>query len=240
MGEVRLKPRGTAIQSPLKDLLRLAITLVQARLQMSRRRANRPVKMLMPKKERVYMRKGLERLGLQSYRDYLQGNHWRTLRRRMVQGACFTCGSQVDLVLHHATYARLGRETTADLFTLCNGCHVAVHRDSMRTGSLTPPAGGVPAAKRFGALSVGCPTCSAQPGEFCHTLSGMPRTAEHSERRRFADARARRKSAEKQQRAAKKAARSIGLTAEQLEAIRAAREAEFPLDDLQRRIRLGR
>jgi hypothetical protein len=186
------------------------------------------------------MRRGLERLGLRTYRDYLQGTHWRALRRRLAMDACFTCGAREGLVLHHATYARLGREIAADLFTLCEGCHVAVHRSSVQTRSLVPPAGRAPAAKRFGALSIGCPLCSARPGEFCHTVSGMPRTAEHKERRRFADAVARRDGLQRRRRAAKKAARSVGLDVDRYEAIRRAREAEFPLDDLQRRTRLGR
>lgn len=207
---------------------------------MSKRKTTRPIRMAMPKAERDHMRHGLERLGLKSYRDYLHTAHWRAVRSRLMLDACFTCGSREGLLLHHATYARLGREIAADLFTLCESCHVAVHRDSLRTRSLTPTAGRVPASKRFGALSIGCPICSARPGEFCHNVSGISRTSEHKERRRFADALAKRKSQEKAQRAARKTARSTGLTLKQFEDISAARTAEFPLDDLRSRTRLGR
>lgn len=155
--------------------------------------------MTMPQSERDLMLRGLRRLGMTSYREYLCSSHWRTTRRRLLGVACVCCGGSEGLALHHSTYARLGAEPAHDLHTLCESCHVAVHRSSARTGHLMPLATRTPVARRFGALVIGCPLCSARPGEYCHTLSGMPRTQEHKERRRFADALAKRKAAARAQ-----------------------------------------
>jgi hypothetical protein len=150
--------------------------------------------MTMPQSERDLMLRGLRSLGLTSYREYLCSSHWRTLRRRLLGECCVGCGRRENLVLHHSTYARLGAEPAHDLHTLCEPCHVAVHRSSVRTGHLMPLAGVAPTHKRFSALAIGCPLCSARPGEHCHTFSGQPRVQEHKERRRFADAAAKRRS----------------------------------------------
>jgi hypothetical protein len=163
------------------------------------RRAKRPVKMTMPQAERELMLRGLRRLGMISYREYLCSTHWRALRRRLLGDSCVCCGRREGLALHHSTYARLGAEPAHDLHTLCEGCHVAVHRASARTGHLMPLATRVTAEKRFGALKIGCPLCSARPGEYCHTLSCQPRVQEHKERRRVADALAKRKAAARPQ-----------------------------------------
>lgn len=139
------------------------------------------------------MLRRLKSLGLTSYREYLEGSHWRALRRRALGQRCSVCGETKGLVLHHSTYARLGAEPAHDLHTLCGPCHVAVHRASARTGHLMP-LGRPVTAKTYSALAVGCALCSARPGEFCHTPSGAPRHHEHKVRRQMADALARKSS----------------------------------------------
>lgn len=77
------------------------------------------------------------------YADYLQGEHWLTLRDRIFYKrgrTCEDCGwdedwqddfrytNQGPLNLHHVTYARLGHERLADLRILCARCHYRAHK----------------------------------------------------------------------------------------------------------------
>lgn len=82
--------------------------------------------------------KRLQRLGL-SYRAYLASPHWRDTRMRFfgseyaartVQGelCCELCrASNVRLSVHHRIYDRLGKEWLADLVSVCDRCHRAIH-----------------------------------------------------------------------------------------------------------------
>lgn len=85
----------------------------------------------LPHDESQHLARGLERLGLASYADYLASDGWKLRRRqtrRRAYGLCCACGAAADLHVHHATYARLGDELAADLVLLCSGCHEATHR----------------------------------------------------------------------------------------------------------------
>jgi hypothetical protein len=203
-------------------------------------------KMYVPQYERENMAKGLKRLGLSSYSSYIRSGSWEHTRRRLRRDCCEICGTRSTLALHHMTYARLGTERPEDVCTLCSECHGMVHTAARLGGTLYPQEvmdareDRPPQPRDIGALRIGCPTCSARPGEACRTVSGHTRSREHQERRRFADALTRRKGQQKAHRAAKKTARSTGLTLKQFEDISAARKAEFPLDDLRSRTRLGR
>lgn len=78
-----------------------------------------------------------------SYRDYLASPEWARVRERAIAragGRCELCGMRpgprngVSLHVHHATYARFGREHLDDLAVLCmrpdgTGCHATAHQD---------------------------------------------------------------------------------------------------------------
>lgn len=71
----------------------------------------------------------LEQLGYVDYTDYLDGAHWRAVRRRFRESdrtqTCI-CGKP-GVLLHHKTYERLGAEELTDLIALCLNCHEMVH-----------------------------------------------------------------------------------------------------------------
>lgn len=202
--------------------------------------------MYVPRYEIENMRDGLSRLGLSSYSAYMRSGGWGLTRRRLGRDCCEVCGKRVGLVLHHMTYVRLGSERPEDVCTLCSACHGEAHAAARLSGSLYPPqvliarGGRPPQPREIDALKIGCPLCSAGPGEACRKPSGATRPAEHKERRRLADSSARGRGQQRRRRSAKKKARSTGLTVKQVAAIKAAREAEFPLDDLRSRTRLSR
>ncbi len=62
---------------------------------------------------------------------YLGTMHWRKFVARYRASdrpqACFACG-QENVVLHHRTYERLGRERLSDVVPLCNSHHMELHR----------------------------------------------------------------------------------------------------------------
>src|SRR5207249_699404 len=72
----------------------------------------------------------LERLGFESYNDYLDSELWqRTKRRYRVSRSpqqCLVCGD-LHYELHHQTYERLGEEEMRDLVPLCDEHHSRLH-----------------------------------------------------------------------------------------------------------------
>jgi hypothetical protein len=70
-------------------------------------------------------------LGFSSYAEYLDSEHWKSVRARYraskVPDYCARCGGPGEN-LHHKTYERLGREWLRDLVLLCRPHHEAVHR----------------------------------------------------------------------------------------------------------------
>lgn len=65
------------------------------------------------------------------YGLYLQTEHWRNLRKSVLERdgrTCRHCGSGKHLRVHHITYARRGFEKLEDLITLCEDCHDKIHR----------------------------------------------------------------------------------------------------------------
>lgn len=72
------------------------------------------------------MKKG----GAMNYNAYLQGEHWklmRRLRREVDNEQCAVCGCKDKLNVHHKTYERIGAEKLGDLITLCYECHGKYH-----------------------------------------------------------------------------------------------------------------
>ena len=68
-----------------------------------------------------------------SYKEYLQSNHWKDVIRRFYKSKlnkrkCYVCTGRYRLNLHHKTYKRLGHEWLSDLIQLCGKCHLACHR----------------------------------------------------------------------------------------------------------------
>lgn len=75
----------------------------------------------------------LLQLGYKDYSAYLSGDHWQTIRDRLiaVRGArCEICDANEPLNLHHRTYERFGRELDDDLILLCLACHDGVHQQA--------------------------------------------------------------------------------------------------------------
>jgi 5-methylcytosine-specific restriction endonuclease McrA len=60
---------------------------------------------------------------------YLGSAHWLETRARQLRlvGWCQTCGSTVELQVHHLHYSSLWAERTEDLCTLCARCHRRIH-----------------------------------------------------------------------------------------------------------------
>lgn len=69
------------------------------------------------------------------YAKYLAGDHWRTLRKEVIDAVGSICEECLmprwlaeiaydqDLHVHHLTYANLGNEQPEDLRVLCARCH---------------------------------------------------------------------------------------------------------------------
>ena len=69
-------------------------------------------------------------LALLPYLEYLQTEHWKTVRTRALSDAgnrCQTCNGNGELHTHHRTYANLGHENREDLVILCSKCHEVFH-----------------------------------------------------------------------------------------------------------------
>jgi hypothetical protein len=70
-----------------------------------------------------------------NYRHYIASAKWRNSPARLAELAasknrcrlCFEAGTAASpLEIHHATYARMGKEALGDLIALCHACHVEV------------------------------------------------------------------------------------------------------------------
>jgi hypothetical protein len=73
-------------------------------------------------------------LGYADYAAYLKSEHWNGFRNRILRKSphCRVCGVPARAV-HHLSYRRLGRESPADVTTVCVRCHDllhAIHRES--------------------------------------------------------------------------------------------------------------
>ncbi len=81
-------------------------------------------------RQRRFLRDGLRRLGLKSYREYLRSERWYETRTKYWKSAlpqkCVVCYDP-NVELHHRTYQRLGRERLTDLLPLCSEHHNALH-----------------------------------------------------------------------------------------------------------------
>lgn len=64
--------------------------------------------------------------------EYMNFKAWRTIKKyKLAQHPCCQhCQSTTDLVVHHITYERLGKENLSDLAVLCRPCHNRLHQKS--------------------------------------------------------------------------------------------------------------
>lgn len=66
------------------------------------------------------------------YRDYLNSDHWQSLRRKVLDraaGRCEGCRNAPPTEVHHITYAHVQREFLFELVALCENCHRRIHKD---------------------------------------------------------------------------------------------------------------
>ena len=72
-----------------------------------------------------------------TYHDYINSPKW-TLKREMYFAArgryCKACKSTTNIKIHHMSYDNFGSEPMSDLVSLCNPCHVEVHRLHRQAG----------------------------------------------------------------------------------------------------------
>lgn len=72
----------------------------------------------------------LQKLGFQSYQDYLISPHWISIRDKLhtnpLFNTCLICRSPYP-ELHHRNYKNLGAEKIKDLIPLCRSHHQAYH-----------------------------------------------------------------------------------------------------------------
>lgn len=72
----------------------------------------------------------VERLKSMPYKEYLQTDHWLSLRYQTLKIAgfrCQLCNKSGSLQVHHRTYERRGSEEVSDLISLCPDCHAKFH-----------------------------------------------------------------------------------------------------------------
>lgn len=67
-----------------------------------------------------------------TYAEYLQTDHWKRMRAKILRRdeyRCRLCNSQESIEVHHRSYVRLWCEDQIDLITLCDSCHEKFHLD---------------------------------------------------------------------------------------------------------------
>lgn len=65
-----------------------------------------------------------------SYAEYLQTDHWQSIRAAALRRArwrCQLCNRATSLDVHHRTYERRGCELLSDVIALCRPCHATHH-----------------------------------------------------------------------------------------------------------------
>ncbi len=81
-------------------------------------------------RQKKFLKRALRALGYESYKVYLDSDHWSELggryRASRQPQVCIVCyDPKVDL--HHKTYKRLGQEQLSDLIPLCRKHHEESH-----------------------------------------------------------------------------------------------------------------
>ena len=98
-----------------------------------------------------------EKPGLsQTYTDYLASVEWQAKRQELLAlrgRRCESCGSPVDITVHHLTYERLGHESMSDLEVLCWTCHAEL--EGRKQKRIAPPIEAVPVRRAKPAMNKG-------------------------------------------------------------------------------------
>ncbi len=66
----------------------------------------------------------------QNYTQYLQSDHWKKFRIKVLRHygrTCMLCNNGKKVNVHHRTYERLGHELMTDVIVLCRECHEKFH-----------------------------------------------------------------------------------------------------------------
>lgn len=78
-------------------------------------------------------RKGKRRhVSKKEYHKYLKSKTWAKKRKRVLKrdnNKCFICARNKNLHVHHLTYDRVYQERLCDLVTLCDECHINIHKE---------------------------------------------------------------------------------------------------------------
>lgn len=68
----------------------------------------------------------------QRYHDYINASpRWHCIRALVLlrdRGQCRRCGTGRDVIVHHADYRTLYRETGTELLVMCRPCHNYLHK----------------------------------------------------------------------------------------------------------------
>ncbi len=85
------------------------------------------------KKHKLEKAKNLKKHKIyKTYNEYLLSKEWKRLRNiklNQVGYRCQICNKKdVELHVHHRTYARIFHESLMDLTVLCKGCHSTYHQ----------------------------------------------------------------------------------------------------------------
>lgn len=68
------------------------------------------------------------------YNSHIKSRKWKKLRYERLEldcFKCFACGEDNRLQMHHTNYENFGNETLDDIVTLCESCHIEVHKMSV-------------------------------------------------------------------------------------------------------------
>lgn len=85
--------------------------------------------------------KQLQKLGYDTYQQYLETRHWQQFRKKVFKKpevqrllkkynhfVCQFCEKERRLNVHHVTYIRLGHERLQDVYLICEDCHAQIHK----------------------------------------------------------------------------------------------------------------
>jgi 5-methylcytosine-specific restriction endonuclease McrA len=85
----------------------------------------------------------IERIRHLPYKEYLETDYWKELKKRVLQDANYTCSfcheRNLEMQVHHRSYEHKGYflEELKDLIVLCEDCHDNVHL--LRRASIENP-----------------------------------------------------------------------------------------------------
>lgn len=74
------------------------------------------------------------------YQKYLKSDIWQQKRKELAEfygHKCVFCKREEKLHLHHFNYDCLGKETFRDVVMLCKGCHLRIHKGTLKVWIFT-------------------------------------------------------------------------------------------------------